>query len=135
MSPKFIIFSLITVFIGMTVLGFLSADCGGGTSTVCCVAPLISGDRCIHQNQLLHVNFHMNALKSFSLAIVDPIFMVSTVFMFFMVLQKVLGSQYQPNALGVFLGSLNPGWLKEIPLIEKEYRFWLALHENSPALF
>lgn len=134
MKYAFIIFSLIAVFTGMSVLGFGSADCGRNMSAVCCAISLVSGERCVNENQLWHINFHMNALKSFSLAVVNPLFWADMVLIFFAVLYRIWESQSKPDKIDLFFVSFSLSRFKKILSIEKEYQFWLALHENSPAL-
>lgn len=140
MKAIFVIF-IISGFIGVAVFGFLAINHNSGHEYLGCIVVTAKGMNCPPKiNSLLSAIFHLDTLKSFSIATFSPnhnYFNSLVLFIFFILL---IGSG------GAFMVGANP---QTLATAKYNYNFaknhflppkqdlagWLALHENSPTNF
>ncbi|MBI2640333.1 MAG: hypothetical protein HYW91_00390 [Candidatus Sungbacteria bacterium] len=126
---------ILSVLLGMGIFGFAGISCEAGAGAHCCLAEIINLSICPSENPLAVIDFHFGALQSFSTATIDAgviaAFLVLAVFT--LVFSAALFSM-TPD-----LHIITRGFWETLPRISASARVeslsWLALHENSPAIF
>ena len=124
-------------FVGVVVLGFsVMTHANGHNLNGGCFAATARGVNCPEQVKLDYVSFHLEAFRSFSLAIFGEslanilLFMFSLIlFVGFGVFPSFFSKSFQFN-LGRYKSRIYFSSSQKQELVR-----WLALHENSPAVF
>lgn len=124
---------LLSGFLAISVFGFLAINHGDKHNV--CIAAIAGKMPCLAKEGLLSlINFHLNALKSFSMAVFDlaqiTMFNVSFLFLSLVFLGLFFVFRFVP-ALPKFISS---GFdISKLPnLFKRDFIRWLSLHENSP---
>ena len=127
---------LLSCFLAISVFGFLAINHGDGAHNAC-IAAIAGKMPCLAKDGLLSlINFHLNALKSFSMAVFNlaqvAVFNVSFLFLSLVSLGLFFVFRFVP-ALPKFISS---GFdiSKLSNLFKRDFIRWLSLHENSPTL-
>jgi hypothetical protein len=125
---------LIFVFSGMALLGFLGIICEGGAS-FCCMASIMRGVLCSHDDSIAAVNSHIGFLKEFSKAAAN--FSLAALFavLSFVYVAAVLHTRVYAAAfispLVISKEKLRLG-VSMSHLWRKKFTHWLIFHEVSP---
>ena len=124
---KYLTFFISLSFVGMAVFGFagMASDPAGGHPN--CLAVMIKGGNCPELNPFAFSVFHIEALKTFSVAVLAAmaLFFAVGLFNLFFVIPILPG---QPNNPLSFI------FEKDYVGRDKWLMRWLSLHENSPSL-
>jgi len=128
--------ALFLSFLSVAVFGFLAINHGSDKHNAC-IAAIAGKMPCLAEEGLLSlINFHLNALKSFSMAVFDlaqiSAFNVALIFLSLMFLGRLFVSRFIP----VLSKFVSPGFeiSKQPNLFKINFIRWLSLHENSPTL-
>lgn len=131
---KYFIPFLLIVFVSITVFSIFGMHASMQDHTGDCIAAAAQGAGCPKQNNPLgYIAFHFGAFKGFSTAI-----LVNIVSLFSILFFLLLGIIFV-----IFLPGLIPQksaryqlHRKDLFGLSSQYKFsyWLALHENSPAI-
>lgn len=136
---KFILTAVIlTGFIEIAVFGIFGMNGNGHEMNQdSCIAAMISGVNCLSlANALDFLAFHLNAFQGFSRAVfgqnVASLFLLLTVLALFAVFGIIKSIKIPEFSLSF----RSRQFLEFFSLpIKRKFNHWLALHENSPAVF
>lgn len=111
---------------GITLLGFLAMEAEGGDG---CLAVIAAGGVCMSDNSPLAIaNFHLNFLKSFSLAIFASLLVLAVAFIWFKISVGFLDKDIF-SAVAARIFNICDGF---VSFSKRQFMRWLAIHENSP---
>lgn len=120
---------IILSFLGMAVFSFLAMAGENGHMNLGCIASAVQNNAsCPENNPIGIINFHINAFKTFSLAVFKYLNFAFLIFLSFLI---ILFSGLIPGERQTF------GFVSRIlrtePKFQNRFIRWLALFEKSPA--
>ncbi len=126
MSKYLAIVSIIS-FIAIAVLGFIAINHNGKLHVLGCIASLKEEAFCPEENVLAFINFHLNVLRSFSIAVFNILPALALFFVLsFLSLNLKEKIQNLANYLYFKKRQTNLSFIRLI------FMDWLSFHENSP---
>lgn len=129
---RFFLFTLLFIsFLGIGIFGFSVM----GEGHMDCIATAVQGKMCPEASGSLgFINFHLNAAKFFSTAVLGQSFVaVFAVLLAGLACAKILHEPYEPSP---FLTYRLPQFLLRPAALPKENFFsWLTLHEKRDPMF
>lgn len=137
MKAAFTIF-LITGFLGIAVFGAFAVNHGADHGHSGCIAATAQGTDCPkEENTLSFLNFHLNAFRSFSMATFGENFANVLILLIALVSAVAFGIivSINPATPALATNYHRRQFLESYSFpFQREFTYWLALHENSPAI-
>lgn len=123
-------------FVGLAVFGFWLTSQTGHLHSSCVVASIQGRSICPETAGLLGlVNFHIDALKTFSLAVLGSVAILALFFTFARIFLGLKAPFAYFNDLSKTLIWVGRWRFKSLmPLLKDQFNFWISLHEKSPAV-
>ncbi|MBI2109392.1 MAG: hypothetical protein HYT93_04465 [Parcubacteria group bacterium] len=136
---KFCIFLLLIAFIGISGVGFLAMGHASSSTHAECLAISVLGVTCPDNVETLSfINFHINAWKNFSYALIYKSFSILIFLAALLILVitiRIWNGRYHqlrtPTLYSLFVYFLKVFVLGPVSM----FLYWLALREHSPTIF
>ena len=130
---------LLTSFLGIAVFSSLAINHGNGQEHIGCIATTAKGEDCpLSINTILFTIFHLDTIKSFSTAVFNDSYPSSLILLILLILLIGWISYFRVGSDLLVLTTAQyhhrPRETYFFPL-RQNLTSWLALHENSPAIF